>query len=178
MAGKRRLSRHLLLVGLPAAGKSTVGQLVAAALGVQLRDIDALIESRSGMGIPQIFTTQGEAVFRSLECAETMRALTGDPMVVVPGGGWAAQPGNLDQAKRRALTVYLHTSPEQAATRTLPQSERPLLSGADVVAKIREFLAERAAFYEQCDTRVDTDGKTAEEVASEVVEVALGGGGG
>jgi len=178
MAAKRRLSRHLLLVGLPAAGKSTVGCLVAAALGVQVRDIDALIESCLGMGIPQIFATHGEAAFRSLERAETMRALTGDPIVVVPGGGWAAQPGNLHHAKVRALTVYLYTSPEQAAARVLTQSERPLLSSADTVAKMRELLAERAAFYEQCDTRVFTDGKTAEAVASEVVEVALGGRGG
>jgi len=178
MAAKRCMSRHLLLVGLPAAGKSTVGRLVAGALGVQLRDIDALIESRLGMDIPEIFATQGEAGFRSLERAETMRALAGDPIVVVPGGGWAAQPGNLDRARGRALTVYLHTSPEQAAARALPQSERPLLSGTDAAAKIRELLAERAAFYERCDIRVDTDGKTAEEVASEVVEVALRGGGG
>ncbi len=178
MAAKRRLRRHLVLVGLPASGKSTVGRLVAIALGVRVRDVDAFIESRMGMGISQIFTTHGEAAFRSLERAETTRALKGHPMVVVPGGGWAAQPGSLDQAKGQALTVYLHTSPEQAAARLSPQSGRPLLADADVVAKIRQLLTERAAFYEQCDTRVDTDGKTAEEVASEVVEVALRGGGG
>ena len=166
------MKRHLILVGLPGAGKSTVGQLVAANLRVPLQDIDTTIAERLGVSIADIFATRGETEFRRLEQSETTSALAGEPAVIVPGGGWAAQPGNLESVADRAATVYLATSVETAVNRLSGGETRPLLLASDPATQLSELFATRKSCYERCDHHVSTDGKTVEEVVSEVTELA------
>ena len=78
-----------------------------------------------------IFAERGEAAFRQLERQEMDTALAGPPSVIVPGGGWAAQPGALESAQGRALLVYLKTRPDTATARAAPQGNRPALMGED-----------------------------------------------
>ena len=170
----------MVLVGLSGSGKSTVGRLVAKALGAEVRDIDARIEKRSGLTVREIFATRGggEAEFRELERLETVRALEGEPAVIVPGGGWAAQPGNLDALGERALTVYLETAAATAIGRTASEETRPLLAGVDPAAQMAALLARREPYYKKCHARVSTDAKSPDQVAREVVELARRGVGG
>jgi len=167
------VKRHLILVGLPGAGKSTVGQLVAANLRVPVQDIDTTIEAKFGVSIADIFAARGEAEFRRLEQLETGTALAGEPAVVVPGGGWAAQPGNLDSVAGLVMTVYLETSVDTALSRLSGAETRPLLLTPDPAAQLRDMFATRKPCYEKCDHHVSTDGKTAAQVAIEVTELAL-----
>jgi shikimate kinase len=172
------VKRHLVIVGLPGAGKTTVGRIVARDLGTQLHDIDATIERRFGIPISEIFAKRGEAEFREHERAETLRALAGDPAVIVPGGGWAAQPGNMDEVGVGAVTVYLKTSPATARQRLAGERVRPLLSGPRSTARtLEELYVERRAYYERCKVTVSTEGKKPSEVANEVLEVASSRGG-
>lgn len=167
------MKRHLVIVGLPGAGKTTVGRIVARDLGTQLHDVDATIERRFGMPISEIFATRGEAEFREHERTETLRALAGEPAVIVPGAGWAAQPGNMGQVGVEALTVYLKTSPATAHERLAGGEVRPLLTGPRSTARaLEELYVERRAYYERCEVTISTDGKDPTEVAGEVLEVA------
>lgn len=170
------MKRHLILVGLPGAGKSTVGRLVAANLQVPLQDIDTTIEAKLGITIADIFATRGEAEFRRLEQSETATALAGETAVIVPGGGWAAQPGNLESVAGRVATVYLATSVETAVRRLSAGETRPLLIASDPTAQLRDLAAARKPYYEKCDHHIWTDGKNAEQVANEVTELALESG--
>jgi shikimate kinase len=170
-----KLERQIILVGLPGSGKSTVGRLLADLLHVPLKDIDGAVIKRTGMSIADIFTSHGEESFRELERAETNAALLGGPSVIVPGGGWAAYPGNLEEVTGRALTVYLETAPRTAAERVAPQGGRPMLEHRDPIGRMRLLLDERAGFYERCDVVVKTDDRTPESVAREVAELALRG---
>ncbi len=166
------LSRHILLVGLPGSGKSTVGRLVATMLGVEAIDIDREVELTGGHSIPDLFDSRGEAWFRSAERRATERALVLDsPRVIVPGAGWAAQPGHLETVGDRALVVYLEISPE-VAVRRVTAGSRPLLSGSDPVAQMRALLAQREVFYHRAHCRVSVLDHPADAVARKVVELA------
>jgi shikimate kinase len=166
------MMRHLVLIGLPGAGKSTVGRLVAEAIRAPCHDIDAIVTRKEGRPIGLIFAERGEAAFRELERREMEDALAGPPAVVIPGGGWAAQPGALASARGRALIVYLKTRPDTATTRAEPDGNRPMLSGEDPALRMQQLLREREAFYLEADAQVETDRKTAAKVADEVVELA------
>ncbi|UCD24640.1 MAG: shikimate kinase [Gemmatimonadota bacterium] len=166
------MKRHLVLVGLPGSGKSTVGRLVAAELRVGLHDIDKTIADESGLSIADFFATRGEADFRRLERLATVAAFEGEPAVVVPGGGWAAQPGNMESVTGRATTVYLETAVATALSRLSGGETRPLLLGSDPTAALHSMFVSRKPWYERCDYCVSTDGKSAEQVAIEVAELA------
>jgi shikimate kinase len=171
------VKQHLVLVGLPGAGKTTVGRLVAHDLGTELHDIDQAIERKLGTTISEVFAAHGEVEFRDQEREETERALDGQPAVIVPGGGWAAQPGNLEVVSTKATTVYLETSPATAHARVAIGDTRPLLSGPDSALQLEALYAARRAYYERCSVTVSTEGKTPTDVAKEVIQLALSGEG-
>jgi shikimate kinase len=166
------VKRHLVLIGLPGSGKSTVGQLVAETLSAPFVDIDAIIARREGRPIALIFAEKGEGAFRGMERQEMDGALAGPPAVIAPGGGWAAQDGALESAQGRALVIYLKTRPATAAARAAPAGTRPVLMGEDPGVQMRALLAERERFYLQAESQVETDRLTASAVAAEVVRLA------
>ena len=166
--------RHVLLVGLPGSGKSTVGRLVAQQLNTGFVDFDQVLVRRHGMPISQIFGLHGEAKFREMEAQVAAGALSGPPSVLAPGGGWIVQPGHLDQARAAdPFIIYLKVLPSIAATRAGGDGTRPLLVGDDPIARMRQLTAEREPVYQLADATVLNDTpKTAEQAAEEVTRLA------
>jgi shikimate kinase len=171
------MPRHLVLVGLPGSGKSTVGKLVAEGLAAPLIDIDSLLIREMGMPVAQIFGMVGEARFRKMERDAVTAALHASPSVVVPGAGWAAQPGQLDEARAIATMIYLKCT-ATAASRRIGQTEvRPLLAGADPVERMRELLKQREPFYRLADYEVAAESSAPAVVAEGVIRVATSSAG-
>ncbi len=164
--------RHVVLIGLPGAGKTTVGRLVAEKLKAGFVDIDTMLIRREGKPIGMIFAEKGEAAFRDLERDAMETALKQEPAVIAPGGGWAAQQGALANAKQNAFLVYMRTRADTAAERAAPEGTRPMLAGDDPVARMRALLKEREAAYREAHETVDTDRKTPAQVAQEVCSLA------
>lgn len=164
--------RHVVLIGLPGSGKTTVGKLVADTLKAPFQDIDAIVTRKEGRPISMIFAEKGEAVFREMERVEVEAALAGQPAIISPGGGWAAQPGALSSVQDRGLVVYLKTRPDTAATRAAPQGNRPTLMDEDPGLQMRQLLKDREPFYLQADATVETDRKAPAKVVEEVVRLA------
>lgn len=166
------MPRHLVLIGLPGAGKTTTGRLVAARLGTHCTDIDPIIERATGMTIAELFETEGEAAFRAREHLALLQSLGLPPHVVTPGGGWAAQPGNLDEVANRIFAIHLVVDPEIAADRLgADAGTRPLLA-LDAGGRLRTLAAERAPWYGKADATVDASHQTAEAAADAVLALA------
>jgi shikimate kinase len=171
------MPRHVVLVGLPGSGKSTIGKLVAEALGADVIDIDNLLVREMGKPITQIFGMLGESGFRQMERDAVSTAQARDPCIIVPGGGWAAQPGQLEAAKQTSLVIYLKCSAATATKRSGTGEARPLLAGGDPAQRMRSLLEEREPFYLLADHKVDADQGPAEAVAADVMELARQYGG-
>jgi shikimate kinase len=171
------MPRHLVLVGLPGCGKSAVGREVAEGLGAPLFDIDSLLVREMGMPVEQIFGMVGEPRFREMEQKAVLAAVAAaEPAVIVPGGGWAAQPGHMHGAREFALLIYLRCPPRTAAKRAEEGEVRPLLVGPDPVERMRKLLDSREPFYKLADFEVAADGRI-EEVSAGVVDLARRHGG-
>jgi shikimate kinase len=171
------MPRHVLLVGLPGSGKSTVGRLLADGLPAPLIDIDGLLVREMGMPVSQIFGMVGEARFREMERDAVIAAQGGQPGVIVPGGGWAAQAGQLAAAKSTSLVIYLKCLPGTAAKRSQEGEVRPLVAGIDPAQRMRALLEEREPFYVQAHHQVDAERKPPEGVAAEILGLARQQGG-
>jgi len=169
------VKRHIVLVGLPGSGKTTVGRLAANVLSTAFTDIDETAVAAAGMSVAEIFRVGKEAQFRRIERAAMDGALAAPPHVVAPGAGWMVQPGNL-AAAADAVLVYLRISPEAAAARLAGDQSRPLLLDADPAARLSELLAQRERWYSQAHAEVDAAGRV-EAVATEVVRAARSLGG-
>lgn len=166
------MKKHVVLIGLPGSGKSTVGRLVADQLHAEFMDIDSILIRKEGKPIAMIFAEKGEPAFREMERKEMEGALAHQPAILAPGGGWAAQPGALAAARAAGYVVYLKARPETATERAEPSGTRPVLMGGDPNTQMRDLLTAREPFYRTADATVETERKTAEQVAGEVVQLA------
>lgn len=166
---------HLVLLGLPGAGKSTVGPLVAQALRREFVDLDLEIERREGRSIAAIFAEQGEPAFREMERRLTAELLapSGPPVVLAPGGGWVEDPSNREWLCRGSVAVYIRVSPAVAMARMGPAAEaRPLLAGGDALRKLEGILARRESLYMQSQHTVSAETMTPADLASSIVALA------
>ena len=171
------MPRHIVLVGLPGSGKSTVGRLVADGLPAPLIDVDGLLVREMGMPVSQIFGMVGESRFREMERDAVIAAQGGNPGVIVPGGGWAAQQGQLEAAKMSSLVIYLKCLPVTASKRSEQGEVRPVLAGVDPVQRMRTLLEEREPLYLLAHYTVQTERIAPDAVAAEVIGLARQHGG-
>jgi shikimate kinase len=160
---------NLALIGFMGTGKTSAGRLAAEHLHFEFLDTDEMIQTRTGRTIADIFAVNGEATFRELE-RDVVRELAGHAKTVIStGGGLPANFDNLDSLQSHALVVCLWASPEKIWERVRNQQHRPLLHDADPQQKIRDLLELRAPFYRRADVLINTDGRSAREVAQQVV---------
>jgi shikimate kinase len=167
---------HLVLVGLPGSGKTSVGQAVAAALGRNFLDLDAEIERREGASVGEIFGARGEKHFRSLELRVTEELKKTSGFVVSPGAGWMTNPGCLELVRPPAIVIYLQIQPDRALKRMGAASvQRPLLNRPDPLGELSKLLSEREPTYLLADHTVRVDFRTEKEVTASIVAIARPG---
>ena len=138
---------NLYLVGLPGAGKSTLGRQLARRLNKTFVDADAELERKLGVTIPTIFEIEGEASFRDREEAVLAELTTLTDIVLATGGGVVIRPANRERLKQNGTVIYLHAMPEMLRERTRRSRHRPLLNAADPVARLAELYTARDALY-------------------------------
>ena len=162
------MTPHVVLVGAPGAGKSTVGRLLAEQLALPFHDIDDAIEAEAGMPVSQIFITQGEPHFRELERDEVARCLAHETGVVALGGG-AVLDADTRTLLAGRLVVWLQVGLSDALSRVGMNQARPLLLG-NVRGTLMRMLEKRTPLYEQvAAVTVPTDGRDPQAVVDDIL---------
>ena len=140
------------LVGPRGSGKSTVGRLLAAALGVTFADSDEEIETRDGRPIPAIFAADGEAGFRAIEAEAVVSLLDRGPLVLATGGGVILNPETRRRLREAGEVVYLHADAATLHARTAGDPNRPALTDLPAQEEVAAVLAVRGPLYRQAAT--------------------------
>jgi shikimate kinase len=141
----------LVLVGYRASGKSTVAKILARDLDVPMFDLDAMVEQRAGCSISELFSQQGEGVFRDLEASCLAELLTqSDPQIIATGGGAIIRAHSRNLLRQSPATViYLRASVAVLAQRLArsKQGVRPSLTGRPIADEVAEVMAQREPWY-------------------------------
>ncbi len=168
----------IYLTGFMAAGKSTIGPILANTIGWNFKDIDRVIEEKEGKKITRIFNDNGEEYFREIERKTLIELSALNNHIIALGGGTIASEQNLKIIKDTGLLVYLKSSPETAYKRLRFKRDRPALlfdgddepTREDFTKRINELLASREQYYKQANYIINTDsipvGKTVDKLAS------------
>ena len=170
-------ARHLYLTGYRGTGKSSVGAAIAGSLDCPVIDLDDVIESDAEKSIAEIFEQGGESLFRDLE-SKALKRVSREPQAVVAlGGGAILREENRKIIRETGACFWLDAEAETIAERISEDAasgdRRPALTTLDHLDEIRELLAQRRGFYEQAsDCRIETTGKTLQQVADEVLRRA------
>ncbi len=152
-------------------GKTTVGPIVAKALSWNFIDTDTMIEKKSGKSIAKIFATEGENRFREWEGETVLEIAARERLVVSLGGGALIPVRNQDRIRRGGILIYLRASVKTLLER-VKGIDRPLLKGLQGEALEKEMTAlilAREPLYKLASITIDTDGKTPDAVAQEIV---------
>lgn len=164
-----------MLVGLPGAGKSTVGREVAKRLALPFLDFDQEIERREGVSVASLFADRGEDAFRKMEYNLTQELAGAAPMVLAPGGGWVTNAGVMALIRPPGRIIHLLISPSEALRR-LSRSRivRPLLAQADPATVLRGLWETRAPLYALADAVVNVENIDSQQLIDSVVALAHG----
>ena len=172
-------ARHaIVLVGLMGSGKTTVGKRIAQELGYEFADSDDLVASAAGKSVRDMFSQDGEAVFRKYE-SDAIRSILADgksSIVLATGGGAVISSENRTVISHHAShVVWLDASVADLVVRTKSGTARPLLDG-DAGKTLQSLSDQRSAWYEEVATlRIDTRGKSVAKVCSAVLEAINAG---
>jgi XRE family transcriptional regulator, aerobic/anaerobic benzoate catabolism transcriptional regulator len=162
--GKEEASRRgrIALVGLRGAGKSSLGQRLAAERAVRYVELDKEIEIESGLPLSELFSLYGQSGFRRFERRTLERLINECPqMVLAVGGGVVADDGTYGLLLRKCYTVWLKASPEEHMARVAAQGDlRPMAGHSEAMEDLKRILAAREPLYAKADATIDTSGQS------------------
>lgn len=162
---------NVVLCGMMACGKSTVGRLVAQRLGYEYADSDELIVRQHGE-ISRLFAERGEAFFRAVEHETIAELSKRDRLVIATGGGVVLLQQNVRALQENGKIVFLRASEQTLLARLCGDTTRPLVQGKDWQERTARILKERTPVYlAAADWVVDVDGKAPAKIADEIVRL-------
>jgi shikimate kinase len=167
------MASHIILVGISGSGKSTVGTLVAARLGMVFMDLDREIERREQATVSELFAEKGEPYFRTKERELTEELSKSANMVLAPGGGWITNTDVVALLRPPGRIIYLKVKPETAMARLGEErATRPLLMRPDPLGELKRMLMQREPMFSRADHVIDTEKLKPQQVVEQVVKLA------
>jgi XRE family aerobic/anaerobic benzoate catabolism transcriptional regulator len=154
--------RRIALLGLRGAGKSSLGEKLAASLGVPFIELDSEVEREAGTKLGEVFSMYGQEAFRRFERRALERILrTHESAVIAAGGSLVTDPDTYRLLLDNCHTVWLRARPEDHMNRVIAQGDmRPFKGRSAAIDEIRKLLSDRDRLYSRADTTIETSGRS------------------
>jgi XRE family aerobic/anaerobic benzoate catabolism transcriptional regulator len=162
----------IALIGLRGAGKSTLGRLLAKAIGWTFVELNKEIEQQNGLSTAEIIALYGQEGFRRMEQNTLTQLLArNEPIVLATGGGIVSEPLTFDRVLSSFYTVWLKAKPEEHMARVRKQGDlRPMADDRSAMQELRTILLSREPLYARAAAQVDTAGLTVEQAAERLID--------
>ncbi len=162
--------KPIILIGMMGCGKTTIGRGLAAALERRFFDSDHEIEKETGKTVAEIFESEGEAAFRSLEKNVVKRLLEARNTVIAAGGGAFAHGRTRALIQENALSIWLKGDAETLFERALKGRKRPLLKSPGARETFLSLLRQRTPYYQLADIHVDNSSASLQNTVGVIIK--------
>ena len=165
-----KLNKNLILIGMMASGKSTIGKLLAKKLNLKFFDTDFIIEKKTNMKIFQLFEKKGEAIFRNLEKKITLSLLNKKSCVISLGGCAFLNEKIRKSAEKKGVTIWLNSKTKTIINRIKKNNKRPLaLNLSD--NEIKDLLINRSKIYSKAKYEIDCENMKKEQIVNKIIQI-------
>ena len=161
--------KNLVLLGMMAVGKTTLGKIVAKKAGLKFIDTDANIEENCLMKISEIFKRKGEKFFRLEENKEVLKSLKKSNSVIALGGGAFMDKTIRDSILKNAVSIWLDADLKDLNKRIKWSNKRPLLNEENNQKKINKLYDERKNIYKLANHKINCDNQSKESIAKKII---------
>ena len=163
------MKKNLVLLGMMAVGKTTLGKIVAKKQELKFIDIDASIEKKNSMTIKEIFKKKGEKFFRMEEENEILKSLEKNNCVIALGGGAFMNKTVRENILKNAISIWLSVDIKTLNQRIKWNRKRPLLKEEKYQKKITELYAERKDIYKLANHQIACDKLSKKNIAEKII---------
>ena len=163
------MKKNLVLLGMMAVGKTTLGKIVAKKQDLKFIDIDASIEKKNSMTIKEIFKKKGEKFFRMEEENEILKSLEKNNCVIALGGGAFMNKTVRENILKNAISIWLNVDIKTLNQRVKWNQKRPLLKKENNQKKITELYAERKNIYKLANHQIACDKLSKKNIAEKII---------
>ena len=163
------MKKNLVLLGMMAVGKTTLGKIVAKKQELKFIDIDASIEKKNSMTIKEIFKKKGEKFFRMEEENEILKSLEKNNCVIALGGGAFMNKTVRENILKNAISIWLNVDIKTLNQRIKWNQKRPLLKEENNQKKITELYAERKNIYKLANHQIACGNLSKKNIAEKII---------
>ena len=166
-----KLNKNLILIGMMASGKSTIGRLLAKRLNLKFFDTDFIIEKKTKMKISQIFEKKGEVKFRNLERKITLNLLNKKQCIISLGGGAYINKAIRRVANKKCNTIWLYWNSKTIIDRiNKKKNKRPVAVGLGD-NELRNLLINRSKYYSKAKYKINCENMGKTEIINKIIEI-------
>tara|TARA_Y100001970_G_C14189301_1_gene834407 strand:+ start:432 stop:941 length:510 start_codon:yes stop_codon:yes gene_type:complete len=165
------VKKNLVLIGMMAVGKTTLGKIVAKQQDLEFIDSDRWIEKKNNMSINEIFEKKGEKFFRSEERKEIQGFLKKRGYVIALGGGAFINNAIRENVLKNSISIWLDINTKTLYERTLWNQKRPLLKNGNIKKRINEIYLERKKIYKLANHKIICDGLNKKDIVKKILKI-------
>jgi len=165
------VKKNLVLLGMMAVGKTTLGKIVAKYKGLEFIDTDKIIEQKNSMTINEIFKKKGEKFFRTEEENEVLKSLKKQNRVMALGGGGFINKNIRENILKSAISIWLDVDIKILNKRLDWNKKRPLLMKENRLKKFNKLYVERKKIYKLANHKIECNGLSKKNIAKKIIEI-------